>query len=989
MLHSPDAKFRTPSGGELLSPAIDLVSVARRLGRLSDVRKEVMKRNADSPAGQKKQMALQILLSIAADEYDLAADQIVEFHRSVAAEPIVDAERGPESIVIWTGSLHSQTQSVIRDLAFLVYDQARSDQGPRSERWHRQIYAITYLLEWLMQHPAAEGVSTDRPRWQPIERTSAETNGEGFPIARWSTRSGEANHMTGHDRDYLLFDTPLMGNFTVEAKTSTFDYHDIRLGYGGIWAGPKYDLKSLLNGKFHDDHPMQPIEPPLPTIRESMRVRLDVRDGQTTTSVNSRPVFTHEVSTDDPWLTIFSYWYTHGWVRNLRISGEPVIPDQVFLATHPELRGWSPYFDESVGTESATWHLADASDLGNSASSGNPSSPILIGDRDRTITGSWQESLLRYHRPFFEDGTIEYEFFYEPGQYAVHPALGRCAFLLDPNGVQRHWVTDGKHDRTGLDPANWEPLVSSQPMQPLSLNRNSWNTAGLRVTGDVVSVLLNGEVIGEQKIPATSQRQFGLFHYADQTEVRVRNIRWRGDWPRDLPPPPEQELADDSLERMLAGPELPAVFEHEFSKGVPLDQFLVTGEGWREEMENRDDGIFFRREGADGYDRYIIIPQLSLSGDFDIVAKFADFDGETGAGGHANIQLMVGIEGQQTECRIFRKFSRYTDQPEPLIQSAIFETNDGRTKHSFPQKDTETSTAGSLRLVRRGERLYYLYAVEDSSNFRLLDSTDVPIGDTAPFQLRLVLETYKPGHAEVTWKSLTVKAERMSGPALHESESIADLNAQRDKLPEKRQIDFRQDADRRYYSVFGDYAQFVFGDDGLNLTVPGSDRWMGAGVQPRIGLQGDFDITLELDVPKLEPTADGEESVVFLEVEIGGAAGPRIDAKYAISQRGVPNAELQVRTVGSLGQARYMELGSLPFKSIGQLRIARRGETAYVLCQEQARPPQLLGRLDVGRDPIPIGGLRATVHTGGAGRETVARFRTLDMAAEQLVGISP
>ena len=47
---------------------------------------------------------------------------------------------------------------------------------------------------------------------------------------------------------------------------------------------------------------------------------------------------------------------------------------------------------------------------------------------------------------------MTYEFFYTPDGDAVmtHPALGRLAFLLQPEGVRVHWITDGDVDSTGL-----------------------------------------------------------------------------------------------------------------------------------------------------------------------------------------------------------------------------------------------------------------------------------------------------------------------------------------------------------------------------------------------------------------------------------------------------------------------------------------------------------------------------------------------------------
>ena len=46
----------------------------------------------------------------------------------------------------------------------------------------------------------------------------------------------------------------------------------------------------------------------------------------------------------------------------------------------------------------------------------------------------------------------------------------------------------------------------------------------------------------EVTVPA-NERQFGLFRYANKTECRVRNLTYRGDWPKTLPPIEAQELA--------------------------------------------------------------------------------------------------------------------------------------------------------------------------------------------------------------------------------------------------------------------------------------------------------------------------------------------------------------------------------------------------------------------------------------------------------------
>jgi hypothetical protein len=53
--------------------------------------------------------------------------------------------------------------------------------------------------------------------------------------------------------------------------------------------------------------------------------------------------------------------------------------------------------------------------------------------------------VLQYHRPMLEDGEIEYEFYFDPDRVMVHPALDRLAFLIEPESVAIHWMTDAQY----------------------------------------------------------------------------------------------------------------------------------------------------------------------------------------------------------------------------------------------------------------------------------------------------------------------------------------------------------------------------------------------------------------------------------------------------------------------------------------------------------------------------------------------------------------
>ena len=146
------------------------------------------------------------------------------------------------------------------------------------------------------------------------------------------------------------------------------------------------------------------------------------------------------------------------------------------------------------------------------------------------------ESVVYYQRPFLEDGTVEYEFFYDPDKAHVHPALDRATFLLEPAGVQLHWLTDGSNEKSVVtfDNVAEEPACRRGPAQ-LPLKAKAWNKVRLAVAGDTVTVVLNDALVYERKIEPTNQRLFGLFHYLDRTEARVRGLTLTGNWPRQRP----------------------------------------------------------------------------------------------------------------------------------------------------------------------------------------------------------------------------------------------------------------------------------------------------------------------------------------------------------------------------------------------------------------------------------------------------------------------
>ncbi len=248
-------------------------------------------------------------------------------------------------------------------------------------------------------------------------------------------------------------------------------------------------------------------------------------------------------------------------MRDVRITGNPEIPAEVVISNPGCLQGWWGYHHAKIEGNNAAWLTpTDAAD-------GAQIIGVRFGHR-----GWANESLLRYSRPLIEDGSIAYEFYYAAGQTVAHPALDRLAFLLDPNGIQLHWITDGMFERSSLPPDNSFPVSNPQNVaQPLPLRPDAWNSMRLSLAGQTLGLDLNGVKILERQLEETNSRHFGLFHYTERSEMRVRNVVMQGDWPRTLTPVSQQQLADsipESFDDALAG--FSPVFSHNFGTDVFL-----------------------------------------------------------------------------------------------------------------------------------------------------------------------------------------------------------------------------------------------------------------------------------------------------------------------------------------------------------------------------------------------------------------------------------
>lgn len=761
---------RIQLGGHLVSPAIDLIEAAKQLGRLDEVRERIEEASSDSDVQQRNRLALLAVVDLTRENVAAALPSIEELQaRDAANKAKAFVPRWPETLAIWQGIRHPESRDVS---SYLLYDILQRDvrdpsNGSGLEAWEHQLAALQGRLEHSPsqtedRHASVPNTSpTSLIDWAPVSRATARSRGQGQPVPHWQPAGGGVEKVAGHSEDYLYYRVPLRGNFEVECDVAAFGWRDTQLSVAGTWVTPDYDMHSYSVGNFRQQLRTDPLDPPMSKVDQWIRYRAVIRDGRYTTWCNGRQLHQQPVDPNhDPWIAVRSLWITAGAVKEVRITGNPLVPDEISLSSSPELTGWHSYYDESIGEPNADWRH-DAGD------------DNIVGRRHPELQGSGLESLLHFHRPMLEDGTIEYDFFYREGQSHTHPALDRLVFLIEPSGVRLHWATDGAFDRTGADPLNVvdEPENRRGP-DKLPLQPNAWNHLRLALAGDTVDLILNGTIIYHHELKPTNQRTFGLFHYSDRTEARVRNIVWRGDWPRELPALAQQELARSPTEAIDEGlPRLTARVHHDFAKdGLPMDRFGVHGpdDDWRKDVVVKPDGLHFRRQGIKGYSSYRLAARMRVHGDFDITAKLANLNIQRSEHGSGGLSLTAILENDgYTHGTVYR--GALIDPVAPIrqvIQSEFVRSPMGQTRMTWLGTTAEESTAGTMRLARRGETLYCLFAEQDSSQYRLIHTEEVGKESLLWEGVRLTAAVQasgnKPGSTAVIWKDLTVRAERIT-----------------------------------------------------------------------------------------------------------------------------------------------------------------------------------------------------------------------------------
>ena len=256
--------------------------------------------------------------------------------------------------------------------------------------------------------------------------------------------------------------------------------------------------------------------------------------------------------------------------------------------------------------------------------------------------------------------------------------------------------------------------------------------------------------------------------------------------------------------------------------------------------------------------------------------------------------------------------------------------------------------------------------------------------------IRLLAQIFgDSGRVSVLWKHLTIRAEGLQGRAISGiNQVLAELNAQRDKLPARQTHNFRtQDATDELFYRWGTISRWKADPDGWKVIHNGTDNWTSSGISVQSKLEDDFDVRMQFDPEELAVPKPGQHSQVYLQAEFADPGRTTIGAIFTLEQNGETAALAQVRERKPDGSFNYRVIGQTSVGPANALRIARRGTTiSFLAAGPIAKDDQLIAEYELPNVPIESGNLRLMLHTGGADRTSTARWQSIDIRAAKIDG---
>ncbi|MFO0975167.1 MAG: DUF1583 domain-containing protein, partial [Planctomycetaceae bacterium] len=699
---------------EIQSPALKLVSLAQATNTLSDLELAVNSIPQTADRSGRSKASMLALIAIAKKDWSAAREHCHQLASTLShvSAMLAEAEQDvPEFLVAWTACEHPELWQESRELShwLVKLNQARTGQSPGPFLNILQIRA-----EILRGNGLRVNQNDTLTQWNAVPVGGGQSQQPtGFP-GQWLRSRGQVEYFRSSRNSDLYFQSPLEGNFEVHFRHRIGDRFRFALGYGDELTSETLDQLLRRLGKPAEAQPGGDAAVQRDTPDRMADVRVIVNNKKLSVQVDGTEILSNETHLPrSPWPYLLDGAATK--IQDLRIIGSPAIPRELNLLAPERLHCWkSGRFSDHVSwidQPTATHEWARTGD------------ELLV---ERIARRQPTESLITYQRPMLEDGEFSYEVFWESGQLECSPAIGRTAIVLTRNGARRHEITWGDTETRELAADNSESIPDAAEKIPF--RERDWNEVRLTLKDSVATVLVNDAAVASFTVlDSPNERFFGFFRYANLTGCRVRNVKYRGNWPKQLPSVDDQELAwPQEFASTLTGTDSSALGSAEtIDFRLPLDQLKAAGavfEGDSNGWSTTDQGLRSQVNNSDAARSNSLRLAKAVDGDFMMTLDYQDLQA-AGQKSNDSPSLVMSVNFQDASWRAFVVEATPGDfEGKAIVTSAEIwqRASDGQSVSEDRMTNLNAQGTGRLRIVRRGAELITSFAKPGETEFRLL-----------------------------------------------------------------------------------------------------------------------------------------------------------------------------------------------------------------------------------------------------------------------------
>ncbi|QDU79161.1 tetratricopeptide repeat protein [Polystyrenella longa] len=443
----------------------------------------------------------------------------------------------PEMMAI---AMDALVQSELHEEAKELIDVFRVASS-RPSAANRENLVRSNAFQWehakLKQPAYQHSTETALPYWVSTTQFHFAPSLEGAFDAAFYGQNEYIKHEASSGDSFIFFKYPLTGDFEFSMETLNDRWSEGHFAYGGL----TYQLELGSSGEIWGMGRQGGAILSTNTLERAVfnEFKLKVTADNVKMFMNDEE-FSNEdhPSQTSPWIGLFSEDAVRSYFRNLKLTGDITIPDQVDLVGPSGMRGWvGSWLQEEVENVVPDYPDARESNRLIPDEIWVNQNGVLTGKQSSTkISHATMQSYLYYHRPLLDKDVVTYEFFYEKGKIDAHPALGRMAFLIEPDEVRLHWIIQENETHwSGLEYDNSAALKEGEQLtDKIPLKEGEWNQLRFELNEGKIRLTLNHEPIVEIVNEQEGIPHFGFFHYKNLTELKARNIVLTGDWPESL-----------------------------------------------------------------------------------------------------------------------------------------------------------------------------------------------------------------------------------------------------------------------------------------------------------------------------------------------------------------------------------------------------------------------------------------------------------------------